>query len=218
MDSANGFKCVICYDSICCDSAKSKSINLTCGHAFGKSCMRKWMESSNQKECLLCKNPLTDNEIKAIKSIPLQERVIVILEKTTELIGRTILEFAPAFATVGITTVVVGGVTGGASGAVLAVAPVAAAAAGVAAGAVGAAAGVNRFAGGAAAAAFGAVMASGAVVASRAVEASGAVEATTGFTAWDVGCTATIGLAVSVVGVFLADIVYDEQEMDPVVM
>ncbi|WP_373691127.1 RING finger domain-containing protein, partial [Endozoicomonas sp. ONNA2] len=44
MDSTNGFKCVICYDTACSDPTKDKSINLTCGHAFGKSCLRKWVE------------------------------------------------------------------------------------------------------------------------------------------------------------------------------
>ena len=82
MDSANGFKCAICYDSICCDSTKYQSIELTCGHAFGKSCMRKWVESSNQTKCLLCRNPLTDIEINEIKTIPLQERAVIISKKS----------------------------------------------------------------------------------------------------------------------------------------
>lgn len=92
MDSANGFKCVICRDPICCDSAKYQSIDLTCGHAFGRSCMRKWIESSNQKECLICKNPLTDNEIKEIKNIPLQEHVAINSDKAIKLFGQTILK------------------------------------------------------------------------------------------------------------------------------
>ncbi|WP_422468615.1 RING finger domain-containing protein, partial [Endozoicomonas sp. ALC013] len=102
MNSANGLiKCAICYDSICCDSTKYKSIELICGHAFGKSCMRKWVESSNQKKCPICTNQLTDNKLKEIKNIPLQERVVIISEKTIKLTGRTILEFAPAFAVCG---------------------------------------------------------------------------------------------------------------------
>ena len=90
MDSANGFKCAICHDSICCDSTKYQSIELACGHAFGKSCMRKWVESSNQKKCLLCRNPLTDIEINEIKTIPLQERAVIFLEKSFKLFGQTI--------------------------------------------------------------------------------------------------------------------------------
>ena len=90
MDNASGYKCVICYDSICCDSTKYQSINLTCGHAFGKSCMRKWIESSNQKECILCKNPLTDYEINEIKNIPLQERAVIIAQKAIKIFCRNI--------------------------------------------------------------------------------------------------------------------------------
>ena len=98
MDSANGFKCAICYDSICCDSTKYQSINLTCGHAFGKSCMRKWVESSNQKKCLLCRNPLTDIEINEIKTIPLQERAVIISKKAFKLFGQTISQIVSPFA------------------------------------------------------------------------------------------------------------------------
>ena len=97
MDSANGFKCAICHDSICCDSTKYQSINLTCGHAFGKSCMRKWVESSDQKNCLLCRNPLTDIEINEIKTIPLQERAVIILEKAFKVFGQTISRLVSPF-------------------------------------------------------------------------------------------------------------------------
>ena len=93
MDNTNG-KCAICFDSICCDSTKYKSIDLKCGHAFGKSCMQKWLESSNQKNCYLCQNPLTDHEIKEIKNIPLQERAVIISEKIIKLSGQAFLKNA----------------------------------------------------------------------------------------------------------------------------
>ncbi len=93
MDSTSGFKCVICYDSV-----KHQSIHLRCGHAFGKTCMRKWVESSKREECLLCKNPLTDDEVNEIKSIPLSERAVIITEKTIKLFGQTIFKFVRPFA------------------------------------------------------------------------------------------------------------------------
>ena len=81
-----------------CDATKNQSINLRCGHAFGKTCIRKWMESSNQKKCLLCGNPFTDIEIKKIKDIPLRERAIIILEKANKLFGQTIFKFVHSLA------------------------------------------------------------------------------------------------------------------------
>ena len=150
MNSANGFTCVICRDSICCDSTKFQSIELTCRHAFGKNCMRKWLESSHQNKCLLCQSPLTDEEVKKIKKIPLQERAVIILEKAFKLFGRTIMQFvAPSFFmarcmfALGVAAGAVGDVEGswGAFGVDAAIAVLAA---GAAIGAVGAAAGVNR--------------------------------------------------------------------------
>ena len=156
MDSANGFTCAICRDSICCDSEKSKSIDLTCGHAFGKTCMRKWVESTNQKKCFLCENPLTDIEINEIKNIPLQKRVIIFSEKAIKLSGQAILKLVPPFPaeTAAVPLIVATGAAGGATvgtivaanaltGTIVGAATgaVAGAAAGVAAGDVGAAAG-----------------------------------------------------------------------------
>ena len=96
MDNTNS-KCAICFDLICCDSTKYKSIDLKCGHAFGKSCIQKWLESSNQKNCYLCQNPLTDHEIKEIKNIPLQERAVIISEKIIQLSGQAFLKNALPF-------------------------------------------------------------------------------------------------------------------------
>ncbi|MBO9481778.1 E3 ubiquitin protein ligase [Salinisphaera sp. G21_0] len=160
MNSANGLKCAICYDSICYDSTKDKSIKLTCGHIFGKSCMRKWVESTNQRKCLFCNNQLTDNEIKEIKNIPLQERVIIILEKPIILIGRAILDYVPGFAAGAaffgaIVGASAGAVAGASAGVVVITATTALITAGAAAGAVAAIAEVDRGVGTAVGAAVG---------------------------------------------------------------
>ena len=261
MGSADGFKCVICCDSICYDS--TKYINLTCGHAFGKSCMRKWVESSNQKKCLLCEKPLTDNEIKEINYIPLQERVVIISENAIKLFGRTMLKIAPPLAAGAASLFVVRavGVAAGADGvAIVAAGAVGAAAVviGAAAGAVGAAAGVDRAIGTAVggAGAVGLVGAVGAVevaagTAKIAGLAAGAIAVAAGVTAgvavgsvgsvgaagvgagFGVGATGVavgsvgaagfgagfgVGAAGFTVGIIGAGVVYDEQEMNPVVV
>ena len=204
MDNAGGFKCVICYDSICCDSAKYQSIDLTCGHAFGKSCMRKWIESSNQKECLLCKNPLTDYEIKEIKNIPLQERVIIVSKKAIKLFGQTILNNASFFVAGTVTTFALAN-AGVATRLVASFAPWLAAgcnagivgvAAGVAAGAVCVATGVDMAAARAVCATAGAVGTVGIIGGYVRVNA-GAVGVAVGA----VGVTArTVGVAFGVIG------------------
>ena len=227
MNSAKGLECAICYDSICCDSTKYKSIKLTCGHAFGKSCMRKWVESSNQKKCPVCRNQLTDNKIKEIKNIPLQERVVIFLEKTSKLTGRTIVECVPAFIVAGA---VIGaalwanvGATDGAvaGGLMIAVATVLITA-GAVAGAVAAATGASRNIGIAAGAAVGATVGATVAVGGLAVAASA-----TGFGAASggirdacvfVGAGACGAIAGGFVGGITANILYLQQEMNPVVV
>ncbi|WP_373691380.1 RING finger domain-containing protein, partial [Endozoicomonas sp. YOMI1] len=61
MNVTCGVGCVICQDS-----QKCRPFKLTCGHAFGRSCMRKWIESTGQKNCLLCRKQLFDDEVKQI--------------------------------------------------------------------------------------------------------------------------------------------------------
>ncbi|MBO9495171.1 hypothetical protein J7438_13890 [Thalassotalea sp. G20_0] len=223
-NGANGFQCVICRGSICYDSAEDKTINLKCGHAFGRSCMRKWVESSKQKKCLLCTHQLTVNELKKIKDIPLQERLVITLEKTYTLFGRTILNCATGTATtqavlaagvvaavvaaaatgffgnVGPATGAARGVTGAAVGAAVMFSSIVAA---VAAGAAGAASEVDR----SAARTIGAAV--GAAVGSIAEDSAG-----------DFGLTVTaIGFAAgALAGAIVADAAYDEQEMNPVVL
>ncbi|MBO9495103.1 hypothetical protein J7438_13540 [Thalassotalea sp. G20_0] len=224
VNSANGLKCAICYDSICYDSTKDKSIKLTCGHIFGKSCMRKWVESTNQRKCLFCNNQLTDNEIKEIKNIPLQERVIIILEKPIILIGRAILDYVPAFAAgaaffgaiVGASAGAVAGASAGAvAGVVVITAPTALITAGAAAGAVAAIAEVDRGVGAAVGAAAGAAAGAAVGIGGFDVAAAAGVvaPAAVGFLG------ATIGGGLGVMGGTLGALfVYDEQEMNPVVL
>ena len=226
MESANGFTCAICRDSICCNSTKYKSINLTCGHAFGKSCMRKWVESSNQKECCLCKNQLTDNEINKIneineineiKNIPLQERVVIISEKTIKLLGRTIFKLVPLLAAGTAITFGAGVAVGNATGAIGAAAGTAALvaglAAGIAVGAVGAATGVDRDAVMAVGATAGTVGAAGAAI-GAAVGVAGAL-GVVDRTATAVAVGFTVGTAGgTITGVIGANDAYDEQEMN----
>ncbi|MBO9482633.1 MULTISPECIES: RING finger domain-containing protein [Gammaproteobacteria] len=71
--------------SICLDSKKCEIIHLTCGHAFGRSCLLNRLESHNQKTCTLCHKQLTDNDIKEIKAIPLPERLVIISKKMIKL-------------------------------------------------------------------------------------------------------------------------------------
>ena len=220
MNSAKGVECAICYDSICCDSTKYKSIKLTCGHAFGKSCMRKWVESSNQKKCPVCTNQLTDNKIKEIKNIPLQERVVIFLEKTSKLIGRTIVELVPSFAVAGA---VFGAADGAVSGGILIAAATVLITAGAAAGAVAAATGASRDIGTAAGAAAGAAVGATVAIGGLAVAASaGGFGAASGgirdacvVGAAAGGCGVIVG---GFIGGITADILYSQQEMNPVVV
>ncbi len=223
MNSAKGLECVICYDSICCDSTKYKSIKLTCGHAFGKSCMRKWLESSNQKKCPACTNQLTDNKIKEIKNIPLQERVVIFLQKTSKLTGRAIVECVPAFAVGGAVFGAalwanVGAVDGAVSGGILIAVATVLITAGAVAGAVAAATGASRNIGTAAGAAVGAAAGATVAVAGLAVAASAGVFG--GIRdACVVGAAGGCGaLAGGFVGGITADILYSQQEMNPVVV
>ena len=213
MNSAKGVECAICYDSnsICCDSTH-KSIKLTCGHAFGKSCMRKWMESSNQKKCPVCTNQLTDNKI---KNIPLQERVVIFLEKTSKLTGRTIVECVPAFAVAGAVFgaalwATVGAADGAVAGGILIAAATVLITAGAAAGAVAAATGASRDIGTAAGAAAGAAVGATVAIGGLAVAASAG-----GFGAAAGGVGALVG---GFIGGITADILYIQQEMNPVVV
>ncbi|WBA79405.1 RING finger domain-containing protein [Endozoicomonas sp. GU-1] len=88
MDAVDDVACLICYDS-----EKCRPFKLTCGHAFGRSCMQEWMESSGQKNCLLCTKQLTDDEVKRIKRIPLYDRAVNILIKAIPIFGKTALYF-----------------------------------------------------------------------------------------------------------------------------
>ncbi|MBO9496228.1 hypothetical protein J7438_19410 [Thalassotalea sp. G20_0] len=97
MNKVDGFKCPICFDSAECDN-----INLKCGHAFGRSCIREWLESSNQINCPVCQKQFTDDDIKQITKISLQERMSIISKKTIKMFNPAILTHnspvAPSFA------------------------------------------------------------------------------------------------------------------------
>ncbi|USE39496.1 E3 ubiquitin protein ligase [Endozoicomonas sp. SCSIO W0465] len=85
MDTINGFGCLICHDAEQCSPFK-----LTCGHAFGRSCMQGWMELSGQKKCLLCTKPLTDDEVKQFINSSLFDRMVSISSKAIPIFGKTI--------------------------------------------------------------------------------------------------------------------------------
>ncbi|WP_257265678.1 E3 ubiquitin protein ligase [Endozoicomonas sp. ONNA2] len=70
MNVSNGVSC-----SICQDVANCKIVELTCGHSFGRKCMKIWIETSGQKRCLLCSKPLTDGDLQRINHTPLYERL-----------------------------------------------------------------------------------------------------------------------------------------------
>ncbi|MGO0307099.1 RING finger domain-containing protein [Endozoicomonas acroporae] len=88
MDATSGVGCVICQDT-----EKCRPFKLTCGHAFGRSCMQEWIESTGQKNCVLCKKQLTDDEVKRIKRIPLYDRAVNILIKAIPIFGKTALYY-----------------------------------------------------------------------------------------------------------------------------
>ncbi|WP_422410009.1 MULTISPECIES: RING finger domain-containing protein [unclassified Endozoicomonas] len=103
-------KCTICFDTTNC-----KSIKLECGHAFGKSCMQQWLERNKQQSCRICLKKLTDSDIKQIKKIPLQERMVTISKRTLKFIRKISYTFAhptPSFfiSAAGGTVGVAGGV------------------------------------------------------------------------------------------------------------
>ena len=225
-----------------CDSlTNNKTIELTCGHVFGKSCLLNWVESSNQENCFLCNNPLTDNEISEIKPVPLQERTCSAPEQATKLFCRTISKLAPSFALslavgapVGAAGAVlsnvanllfageaphgvVNGAVAGAAGAFVGCATIAV---GAAVGSIGAATGAGRPASKTAAkVAAGAFGALGVALASRTISTAGGVAGFIGDTAWlGVNSANTItGAVVGAVagaygGTHVADYVYHEQE------
>ncbi|WOG27559.1 RING finger domain-containing protein [Endozoicomonas sp. 8E] len=84
MNATEGVRCAICHDSVECSPFK-----LTCGHAFGKSCMRVWMENSGQKNCAMCRKELTHDEITQINDLPLYDRTVNILKKATPIFTKT---------------------------------------------------------------------------------------------------------------------------------
>ncbi len=96
MDSLNGVNGVEC--TLCQDSGRCESITLHCGHAYGRSCMRVSLEKYNQTNCHLCRKQLNDDDIKEIKKIPLQERVVTISKKTIKFICQVVCTYAPSFA------------------------------------------------------------------------------------------------------------------------
>ncbi|MBO9494602.1 E3 ubiquitin protein ligase [Thalassotalea sp. G20_0] len=227
MNGAKGLECAICYDSICSDLKKIKRTELTCGHAFGKSCIRKWVESSNQKKCPVCTTQLTDKKIKEIKNIPLQERVVIFLEKMIKLTGRTIVDCVPAFAVPGAFLgaalwATVGAAEAAAAGVIVIAAPTVFVTAGAAAGAVAASAGVPRNIGIAAGAAVGAAVGATVAVGGLAVAASaGVFGAASGgirdafFFGTAAGCGAIAG---NFIGGITAESLYSQQESNPVVV
>lgn len=84
MNATEGVRCAICHDSVDCSPFK-----LTCGHAFGKSCVQVWMESSDQKNCPMCRKELTDDEITQINDLPLYDRTVNVLKKATPIFTKT---------------------------------------------------------------------------------------------------------------------------------
>ena len=88
MGVTDGVGCLICHDSAQCSPFK-----LTCGHAFGRSCMQRWMESSGLKNCLLCTKQLSHDEVKKINDIPLCDRVVNISTTALPIFGKTALFF-----------------------------------------------------------------------------------------------------------------------------
>ena len=88
MDATSDVSCSICRDSENCSPFK-----LTCGHAFGRSCMKRRMESSGLKNCLLCEKQLSHDEVKQINDIPLYDRVVNISTKALIILGKTALFF-----------------------------------------------------------------------------------------------------------------------------
>ena len=217
-----------------CDSlTNDKTIELTCGHVFGKSCLLNWLESSNQESCFLCNNPLTDNEISEIQPVPLQERACSVPEQATKLFGRTISKLTPTLAcglvvgtSLGAAGAVLsnavnslfpvqaphGVVDGAVAGAFGALVGFAAITVGAAVGSLGAATGVNRPAAKVAAGAFGAL---GVALAYRTISTAGFVSGSFGDAAQPGANSAgTIvgAIAGAIAGTHVVDDVYDEQE------
>lgn len=86
MGVTDGVGCLICHDSAQCSPFK-----LTCGHAFGRSCMMRWMERSGQKNCLTCTKRLTPDEVKQINHIPLYDQMVNISIKAIPSFSRAAL-------------------------------------------------------------------------------------------------------------------------------
>ena len=80
MNVTNGVSCSICHDVANCEL-----IQLTCGHVYGRSCMRLWLGTSDQRHCLQCAQPLTDYELQRINYIPLSERVVAVSTAATSI-------------------------------------------------------------------------------------------------------------------------------------
>ncbi len=80
MNVTNGVSCSICHDVANCEL-----IQLTCGHVYGRSCMRLWLGTSDQRHCPLCVQPFTDYDLQRINYIPLSERVVAVSTAATSI-------------------------------------------------------------------------------------------------------------------------------------
>ena len=212
MNIANAYNCALCCDSTC------NPIELTCGHVFGKRCLKTRVKSSNLEKCYLCKNPLTDNELNEINNISLQERVVSTSKQAIKLFSGSVLKIVPRLAkglAMGFGAAVAvsqgaSGVAGGASGTLVTCAT---SAVGAAVASLGVATGVTKAnAVAIAAVAAGAVGAAGANLAVRAI--STAVGDSTWLDVETAGVLAEAAGAIAgtVVGKCMAGFVYDEQE------
>ncbi|WP_422139769.1 hypothetical protein [Endozoicomonas sp. ALC020] len=87
MNSLNGDIRTICQDTKHCESNTPSTLN--CGNASGRSCTQAGLERSNQINCHLCREQLSGDDIE-IEQIPLQKRMVTILERTTKFICETV--------------------------------------------------------------------------------------------------------------------------------
>ncbi|WP_422410005.1 MULTISPECIES: hypothetical protein [unclassified Endozoicomonas] len=111
MNSLNGDIRTICQDTKHCESNTPSTLN--CGNASGRSCTQAGLERSNQINCHLCREQLSGDDIE-IEQIPLQKRMVTILERTTKFIRETVDMFAHP------TPSLLVGIAGGATAAVAA--------------------------------------------------------------------------------------------------
>ncbi|WOG27500.1 hypothetical protein [Endozoicomonas sp. 8E] len=87
MNSLNGDIRTISQDTNHCESNTPSTLN--CGHASGRSCTQLGLERSNQINCHLCREQLSGDDIE-VEKIPLQKRMVTILERTIKFIRETV--------------------------------------------------------------------------------------------------------------------------------